>query len=76
MASKLFALNEHPIERAVRVVLGLVLLSLVFVGPQTAWGWLGLVPLATGLLGSCPLYTVFGVSTCPSKNLTRKGAAT
>lgn len=56
--------NEHSIERVLRVGLGLGVLSLVFVGPQTPWGWLGLVPLLTGLLGSCPLYTAFGWSTC------------
>jgi hypothetical protein len=56
--------NVHTIERVVRVVAGLAILSLVFVGPQTPWGWLGLVPLATGVLGWCPAYTLFGVSTC------------
>ncbi len=60
-------MNEHPIERVLRVALGVFLLSLVFVGPTTYWGLLGLIPLATGLLGSCPLYTLFGVSTCPIK---------
>ena len=55
--------NEHNIDRALRVILGLVLLSLVVVGPKTLWGLVGLVPLATGLLGSCPLYTVCGKST-------------
>ena len=64
MASKLFARNEHTVERVIRVAVGLGLLSLVFVGPQTAWGWLGIVPIATGLLGTCPLYSVFGFSTC------------
>lgn len=64
MDSKLIPRNEHPVERVVRVALGLTLLALTFVGPKTPWGWLGLVPLATGLLGSCPLYTLFGVSTC------------
>ena len=59
--------NEHPIERVLRVVLGLSVLSLAFIGPTTPWGWLGLVPLATGLIGSCPLYTVLGFSTCPVK---------
>ena len=56
--------NESPIDRALRVVLGVVLLSLVVVGPQTMWGLLGLVPLLTGLFGFCPLYRVFGISTC------------
>lgn len=46
--------NVHKIERVVRIVAGLAVLSLVFVGPQTPWGWLGLVPLATGVLGWCP----------------------
>ena len=63
--NKILPHNEHSIDRAVRVVLGLVLLSLVFVGPQTLWSLLGLVPLATGAIGSCPLYTVFGFSTRP-----------
>lgn len=65
MASKFFTRNEHMAERVVRVVLGLALLSIVFVGPQTYWGLVGVVPLATGLLGTCPLYSVFGFSTCP-----------
>ena len=65
MASRFFARNEHKVERVVRIALGLGLLSLFFVGPQTPWGLLGLVPLATGLLGTCPLYSVFGFSTCP-----------
>lgn len=60
----LFPKNEHKIERAIRVVLGLGVLSLAFVGPATPWAFLGIVPLATGLLGSCPLYTLFGISTC------------
>ncbi len=60
----LFPKNEHKIERVTRVALGLGLLSLAFVGPATPWGFLGIVPLATGLLGSCPLYTLFGISTC------------
>ncbi|MBO6852946.1 MAG: DUF2892 domain-containing protein [Marivivens sp.] len=60
--------NEGTLDRVVRVVLGLVLLSLVFTGPQTAWGWIGIVPLVTGLVGFCPLYRIFGVSTCALKN--------
>ncbi len=67
MLKRLLPANEHTIERVMRVVLGLVLLSLVFVGPQTLWGLVGIVPLLTGALGSCPVYTIFGWSTCPSK---------
>ncbi len=62
---KLFPINQHPLERGVRVALGLVGLSLAFVGPQTAWGYLGAIPLLTGLVGSCPAYTLFGITTCP-----------
>jgi len=67
MASKALPVNEHNIERAARVLLGIGLLSLVFVGPQTLWGLLGILPLTTGLIGSCPLYTVLGISTCSMK---------
>lgn len=58
-------LNEGKLDRTLRVIIGLGLLSLVFVGPQSLWGLIGLVPLATGLIGFCPLYKVFGFSTCP-----------
>jgi hypothetical protein len=67
MFSKLLESNEGTFDRAARVVLGAGLLSLVFVGPQTLWGLVGIVPLATGLLGSCPLYSLIGVKTCPTK---------
>lgn len=67
MASKALPVNEHNLERVVRVLLGIGLLSLVFVGPKTLWGLIGIVPLATGLIGSCPLYTVLGISTCSMK---------
>jgi hypothetical protein len=59
--------NEGTIDRIIRVVVGLVLISLVFVGPQTPWGWIGLLPLATGLIGWCPAYSLFGLSTCPRR---------
>jgi len=65
--NKFLPTNEHSAERALRVALGLLGLSLVFLGPKTLWGLLGLIPLATGLLGSCPLYTMLGFSTCPVK---------
>lgn len=58
---KLF--NEGPVDRTVRVVVGLVLLSLVFIGPKTPWGWIGLLPLITGAVGVCPGYLPFGFST-------------
>lgn len=64
MSANLFPRNEHAVERVIRIVLGVALLALVVVGPKTYWGLLGVVPLATGLLGTCPLYTLFGISTC------------
>ena len=63
----MFKINEGGFDRALRIVLGLVLLSLVFVGPKTAWGWIGLLPLITGALGTCPAYSLLGISTCPMK---------
>ena len=59
--------TEHPIERVIRVLIGLGLISLVFIGPKTPWGWIGLLPILTGATGMCPLYTVLGISTCPRK---------
>ena len=55
--------NEGTLDRVVRVVLGLALLSLVFVGPQSWLGLVGIVPLVTGLVGFCPLYRLVGTST-------------
>ncbi len=56
--------NEGKVDRALRVILGLGLLAIVFVGPQTPWGWIGIVPLLTGLVGMCPLYRLLGIHTC------------
>ena len=56
--------NIGTIDRSVRFLAGLILLALVFIGPQTPWGWIGLVPLATALMGWCPPYTLFGINTC------------
>ena len=56
--------NVGNLDRGLRVIAGLVLLALVFVGPQTPWGWIGLVPLLTGLAGRCPAYSIFGLNTC------------
>lgn len=60
--------NVNNIERVVRVVIGAAIVSLVFIGPQSPWGWLGLVPIATGLLGWCPPYAMLGISTCKKAN--------
>lgn len=60
----MFQKNVGGVDRAVRIVLGLGILSLAFVGPQTPGGYLGLVPLLTGLIGWCPTYLPFGIKTC------------
>lgn len=60
--------NEGKIDRALRIVVGAGLISLVFIGPQTAWGWIGLVPLLTGIVGNCPVYSLLGINTCGIKN--------
>jgi hypothetical protein len=55
--------NEGTIDRALRVVVGAIILSLAFVGPQTPWGYIGLVPIFTGVVGFCPAYKLFGIDT-------------
>lgn len=56
--------NGSTLDRLARVSVGVVLLSLVFIGPHTLWGRVGLVPLLTGIFGFCPVYGLLGVSTC------------
>ena len=57
--------NEGTLDRILRVIAGVVLLSLVVIGPQTMWGLIGIVPWLTGLIGFCPVYKLFGWNTCP-----------
>lgn len=59
--------NIHPIERVFRVLIGLVLVSLAFVGPANLWFLVGIVPIFTGLSGWCPPYQLLGISTCKTK---------
>ena len=59
--------NEGTVDRVLRVLVGLAVLSLVFIGPKTPFAWLGLVPLLTGLVGYCPVYALLGIRTCPAK---------
>jgi hypothetical protein len=66
--------NVGGVDRLARAVLGAVLLSLVFVGPQSLWGLIGVIPLATALLGWCPLYVPLGLNTCrPQPTELRRG---
>ena len=56
--------NVGTLDRALRAALGLVLLALTLSGVIGAWGWIGVVPLATAAFRFCPLYTVLGIRTC------------
>ncbi len=58
------SINMGSADRIIRAIVGIVLLALVFVGPQTPWGWIGIVPLATALVGICPAYSLLGIKTC------------
>ncbi|MGF1548179.1 MAG: DUF2892 domain-containing protein [Thiotrichales bacterium] len=55
--------NVGGIDKVLRIIVGLALIALVFVGPQTAWGWIGVVPLITALVGFCPAYSLIGLRT-------------
>ena len=61
-------LNVGGIDRILRIVVGLVLIALAVTGTVGWWGWLGVVPLATGLFRFCPMYRLLGMSTCPVQN--------
>lgn len=63
----MFKSNVGRIDRLLRVVLGIALIAMTLTGTIGIWGWIGVVPLLTAALGSCPLYTVLGMSTCPLK---------
>jgi hypothetical protein len=59
--------NVGGIDRVLRILVGLALISLVFIGPKVIWGWIGVVPLLTGIFKFCPAYKLIGVNTCPTK---------
>ena len=61
------SINMGSADRIIRAVIGIVLLALVFVGPQTSWGWIGIIPLATAAVGNCPAYLLLGVKTCKKR---------
>ena len=68
----MFAKNVGSIDRLLRIVVGLVILSLFFIYPDASWRYwtlVGIVPLLTGLLSTCPLYSLLGMSTCPMKKV-------
>jgi hypothetical protein len=59
--------NEHIIDRTLRVIVGLVLIGLAATGNVGVWGWIGVIPLITGIIGFCPAYAIVGMSTCTMK---------
>ncbi len=59
--------NEGGLDRVLRIVVGVALIALTLMGTIGAWGWIGVVPLVTGAVGTCPLYSVLGLSTCAVK---------
>lgn len=63
--SRILPVNVHPIERVLRVAVGVGLVGAAYAGAIGPWGYIGLVPILTGVLSSCPLYTLLGISTCP-----------
>lgn len=68
----MFAKNVGSVDRILRIVVGLVVLSLFFIYPDASWHYLaliGIVPLLTGLLSTCPLYSILGISSCPMKKV-------
>ena len=60
--------NVGGIDKVIRAVVGLALISLVFIGPKTLWGWIGLIPLATALINFCPLYPLIGFNSRKEKS--------
>jgi hypothetical protein len=66
----MFTTNVGTVDRVIRIVVGLALLAGFFLNADASMRWLyliGIVPLATGLMSTCPLYSLFGLSTCPMK---------
>jgi hypothetical protein len=59
--------NEGGLDRVVRIVAGLALIGLAATGKVGLWGYIGVVPLLTGAIGLCPLYTVLGINTCAAR---------
>ncbi|WBE25819.1 YgaP family membrane protein [Denitrificimonas caeni] len=64
--------NMGSIDRALRIIVGLVLVGLALTSTVGWWGWLGIIPIVTGVLGNCPLYSVIGVNTCGTKQCNKK----
>lgn len=59
--------NVGGIDRVIRIVVGIALIAATLTGAIGVWGWIGVVPLATGIFGMCPAYKLIGLNTCPLK---------
>ena len=68
----MFNRNIGSVDRVLRLVVGIALLAMVFVGPKTPWGWIGAVLIVTALISFCPLYRLFGIRTCRSCDLPKR----
>jgi hypothetical protein len=66
--SSLMIKNVGSLDRGLRLALGIGLLAMAFTGPRTAWGYLGFIPLLTGALGTCPLYSLLKLNTCGTRS--------
>ena len=64
----MFKQNIGTIDRAIRALAGLVLIALAVFGQGMAWGWVGIIPLATSVVSYCPAYSIFGINTCATKH--------
>ena len=63
----MFKQNEGSIDRGLRIVVGIALVAAAASGTLGPWAWLGLIPLATGIVGNCPVYRLLGINTCPRR---------
>ena len=61
------SVNVGTLDRTLRIIVGVALLAMMFIGPKTIWGLVGIIPLATGLMRTCPAYSIFGINTCGLK---------
>lgn len=55
--------NVGTLDKVLRIIVGAGLISIVFIGPQTPWGWIGVIPIVTAFISFCPLYPLLGLST-------------
>ena len=60
----MFKQNVGTLDRSLRIAVGVVLIALAFIGPQSPWGLVGIIPLATGVFGTCPIYSLLGINSC------------